>query len=193
MHIIAKQKPIALACILAISISCVASGKLWSSAISTEHGKNESRGLKTCGSKADADWEAIFSGGPRLVRKAGEKSLAFFMRDVEQSNIRLRELGHQFWIMYPRDSRRYKWLLLTVHLPPYYSQNIDEWAEYESKGITNAALQDREAIRNWNSDYQRMRADFWKAREVTDQERRFLWFGELVQALRRMREATERG
>lgn len=143
--------------------------------------------------KADADWQAIVSSGPRPVREAGESSLAYFMRRVELSDLRRRELGLQFWERYPDDPRRYQWLLLTVFMPPHYPQDIHEWAENETHLEPNKAAIDRNALRAWEDKYSAMRQAFWASSAVTDQQRRLLWSRELEQRIFRMREAVARG
>ena len=142
---------------------------------------------------ADEAWHELTSSGERPNRHSGESSLAYFMRSVELSDIRRRELGLKFWNQYPQDPRRYKWLQLTVHMPPHYAVDIDEWAENETRLKPNAAVLDHRARAKWEDLYPRLRQTFWNAPEVTDQERRFLWMGELEQKLLRTKEAHARG
>lgn len=147
----------------------------------------------TSEAKADADWQEVISSGPRPARQAGESSLTYFLRDVELANRRRRELGLAFWKQYPSDPRRYRWLLLTVHMPPHYPKDLHEWAENESRLEPNKAAIDARALKRWEDQYVEMRRAFWDSPAVTDEERRFLWFGELEQGILRMREAVARG
>ena len=142
---------------------------------------------------ADRDWAAITSSGPRPERLIGESALEYFMRQIEISNRRRRELGIDFWDTYPEDPRRYRWLQLTVHMPPHYPQDTMEWAQHESRLGPNSAGIDHDAKAEWYSRYQSMRETFWSASEVTDKERRFLWMGELEQRVFSMAESRSRG
>ena len=143
--------------------------------------------------KADADWQHVISGGRRPARQAGESALAYFMREVELANRHRRELGLAFWEQYPDDPRRYRWLLLTVHMPPHYPKDIHEWAGNEARPEPNKAAIDAGALKRWEDRYAAMRRAFWGSSAVTDEERRYLWFGELRQGILRMREAVARG
>ena len=142
---------------------------------------------------ADEVWTKLTSSGPRPERIDGEPWLNYFMRQVEASDRRRRELGLQFWDHYPNDPRRYQWLLSTVHMPPRYALDIHEWAANENTLLPNAAAVDDHAIVQWEARYVLMRKEFWSALEVTDEERRYLWFGEVKQSILRAREAHARG
>ncbi len=142
---------------------------------------------------ADAGWVEFTSSGERPVRVEDKDALSYFMREVELSDIRRRELGLKFWEAYPDDPRRYEWLQLTVHMPPHYVVDIREWAANETEVAPNGAAVNKAAIAEWNALYASMRGDFWTAADITDLERRYLWLGELVQKILRMREAHVRG
>ena len=143
--------------------------------------------------QADRDWEILMSSGQAPDRMAGENSLAYFMRQVETANVRLRELGLEFWNNYPDDPRRYKWLQMTVHLPPSYPVDISDWAFRETQRGINTYEVDHSALETWEDTYGSLRASFWSADEVTETERRYLWAGEFEQNLRRMNAAHARG
>lgn len=142
---------------------------------------------------ADRDWAELTSSGPRSARLPEEASLTYFMREVELSDIRRRELGLRFWNKYPEDPRRYKWLLLTVHMPPHYARDIHEWAQNETRIEPNGAAIDVRALRDWERRYPALRRAFWGDASVTDEQRRALWSGELSQSILRMQEAVARG
>ncbi|PHR60230.1 MAG: hypothetical protein COA43_08010 [Robiginitomaculum sp.] len=142
---------------------------------------------------SDQAWETLTSSGERSERLAGEGSLQYFMREVELSDIRRRELGLKFWHDYPNDPRRYKWLTLTVHMPPHYAQDIYEWTKNETVLAPNTAVVSTDELAKWEKAYPAMRESFQKSSEVTDIERRFLWVGEIEQKILRMVEAHAGG
>lgn len=142
---------------------------------------------------ADSDWAALTSSGARPQRMPGENSLAYFMRQVELADVRRRERGLAFWDAYPDDPRRFKWLMLTVHMPPHYAKDIHAWADNETRPEPNTAAVDTAKLGQWQARYPELRAAFWGSSQITDVERRYLWFGELEQALWRAREARARG
>src|SRR5688572_10297840 len=123
---------------------------------------------------ADAAWEEINTSGARPARNANEDSLTYFMRNVELSDQRRRDLGLKFWEKHPTDARRYKWLVLTVNMPPHYPKDINEWAKNETLLETNKAAVDTAAQEEWAKKYAVLREAFWNATEVTPQEKRFL-------------------
>lgn len=143
--------------------------------------------------QADADWQDLVSSGPRAIRELGEDSLDYFMREVEIADQRTRELGIRFWEKHPEDPRRYKWLLLTVHMPPRYAKNMHEWARNEARLTPNAAAIDRAALQSWEDRYPAMREAFWAAPVVTAVERGDLRATEIEQEVLRMQEAVARG
>lgn len=142
---------------------------------------------------ADAAWETLMTSGERSERRPEERPLEYFLRVVELAAIRRRELGLEFWDRHPNDPRRYQWLQLTMHLPPHYAKDVAEWARHEATLEPNRAPIDRSAMERWEQTYATMRSAFWHAPEVTDQERRALWFVELGQRTVRLREAAARG
>lgn len=144
-------------------------------------------------SAADRDWAELTSSGPRPKRHSDESELAYFMRQVEISDARRRELGLKFWENYQDDPRRYQWLILTVHMPPHYAKDINEWAKNETMLRPNPASIDTQALAAWQDAYPAMREAFWASPHVTEQQRRFLWFGELEQKILRAQESYARG
>ncbi len=161
-----------------------------------EPGNSTSKTAEIAGattSAADDAWKTLTSSGVAPDRIPGESSLAYFMRQVETSNIRRRELGLEFWSRYPDDPRRYKWLLLTVHMPPYYADDIVTWSENETKLTPNAAPVNTDLLSEWRRKYEAMRDEFWNAPETTERDRCILWFGELEQELLRISESMARG
>ena len=142
---------------------------------------------------ADADlaW-AELAAVRRSSRKDKESDLAHLVRDLELANQCRRELGLQFWSDYPLDRRRYQWLLFAVHLAPDYPLDLDDWVEKESWLGVNAAAVDTEAEDRWRSEYEKLRSEFLASDQVTDQERRFLRFGELRTQLQSLLRATAR-
>ncbi|PHR59914.1 MAG: hypothetical protein COA43_08070 [Robiginitomaculum sp.] len=142
---------------------------------------------------ANQAWEKLTSSGERPERLAGEGGLQYFMRQVELSDIRRRELGLTFWHDYPNDPRRYKWLALTVRIPPHYAKDIHEWTGNETTINPNTAALNTDALAKWEKVYPDMREAFRNSAEVTDIERRFLWAMEINQTLLRMVEAHTRG
>lgn len=142
---------------------------------------------------ADLAWAVLTSSGEAPQPRQGEHPFAWFMRDVELSNQRRRELGLKFWNDNPEDPRRYKWLILATHLAPYYPQDVDAWADQEAELGPNTVPVDEQALAAWDAVYPELHAEFWEADDVTDAERRYLRFGELEQRLIRMRQSAARG
>jgi peroxiredoxin len=143
--------------------------------------------------EADQAWTSLMSSGPAIPRKEGETSLTHFLRQVETSDIRRRDLGIQFWKQFPDDSRRYEWLVLTVSMPPHYADSPDEWAQQEANGGPNGSAIRKQARDKWDALYRTMRAEFWKAKGVTDNDRQALWHGELAEEIRRLEDSHARG
>lgn len=144
-------------------------------------------------SDADSAWAEIVSEGEMAPRLSGENAFAHLMRDVELTNQRRRELGLAFWNAYPNDPRRYRWLMRAVHLEPYYPLDIEDWATREGIPEWNAAAVDSQARLAWAAAYPAMRETFWNNPDTTEWERRYLWYGELLNQLLNAPEASVRG
>lgn len=114
------------------------------------------------------------------------------MRNAELSSQRRRRLGLEFWNAYPTDPRRFKWLTITTHLPPYYPKDIDTWIDNQITPGRPVGEIDETAITEWDIIYPTLRDEFWDSAEVSDEERRYLWFGELHNELRRARDDIAR-
>lgn len=142
---------------------------------------------------ADEAWRELTSSGWRAERQEGDDAFLHFLREVELTAVRRRDLGLDFWNQHPEDPRRYKWLQLTVHLPPHYAVDIHEWSVNESYLAPNIAPINHAALAEWEKLYPRLRQEFWGSPDVTDKQRRFLWMGELEQKIRRANEADARG
>lgn len=144
-------------------------------------------------SAADLDWAKLFSGIDVTTQLEGETSFERFILDVELSNQRRRELGLKFWRDHPDDPRRYKWLILATHLAPYYPSDLNTWAEQAAELGDNADAVDIRALRAWQAIYPKLRAAFWRSGQVSNSQRRYLWFGELEQRLLCLIRSVERG
>ena len=142
----------------------------------------------------DVAWGGPNSSGIVLPRQAGETHYSHFMRGVEQANLRRRTLGLAFWDAYPEDQRRYTWLLETVLMPPHYASDPLDWASRARASLdVNAAEIDAEALTAWQTRYPELRAAFWVSDGISDKQRRLLWYGELENKMRLMRNTHERG
>ena len=117
---------------------------------------------------ADVAWRALFLADDYVPDTECESTSEPFGAAIELARHKLREQGRRFWDAFPNDERRYDWLVLTTHLQPTCVQNLEEWSP----------------------EYQKMRQVFWAADEVSDRERRFLWFGELRLQIWQLREAA---
>ena len=142
---------------------------------------------------ADRAWAVLTSGSETPERREGESAFVHFLRNVELSNQRRRDLGMQFWADHPDDARRYQWLILATHLAPHYPADIEAWAESEAQLETNASPIDEQAQSRWDTAYLRMRDEFWSASGVSDADRRYLWYGEIEQRIDRFRRVAARG
>ena len=149
--------------------------------------------VDTIDASADTEWQRLTASGTGLQRGHDEAYFVYLMKQVELANARRRELGIRFWKSFPKDTRRYDWLLLTVHMPPRYPVDLDDWARGEASLHPNASVVDVDSIRRWEQQYRQMREDFWFSQFVTEQQRRFLWFGELDQQFMRHAESRARG
>lgn len=143
--------------------------------------------------QADKDWAALTKSPEDIAWQPGTDTLTHFLRDVQETRLRLREEGLKFWQAYPDDPRRYSWLIMTVAMPPAYAADIDEWIAEETRIGANKAAVDESALAAWEAIYPEMRETFWAAEEVNDQRRRLLWSTELQQKVWRLREARARG
>lgn len=165
-------------------------------ALANSPGNMENQGGLKNTIDADAAWAALLRADPVMQPAEGENSTAFLLRQMELSNQRLREKGLVFWNTYPNDARRYEWLQMTVHLPPRYPLDIMGWAVDELDPLEpNTAAVDTDKLSSWETLYHNMRATFWSASEVSDEDRRFLRFGEIVHGIdnldaRRARDET---
>ncbi len=137
---------------------------------------------------ADSLWQELITVSAADVNQTeGESSLAYFLRGFDTLDRRRRDLGIDFWYSYPTDPRRYKWLILTIHMPPSYALDQFTWARQEATTRPNLAGLDAVQIAKWQSMYSEMRDEFWNSDDVTDVDRRFLRFGELQQEIIRAR------
>ena len=138
---------------------------------------------------ADQRWAELNRSAERLSLKEGETDLQRFLRQMEFDNRRRRETGLTFWEDFPEDERRYDWLMLTVALPPMYPLDSYEWAAAESDRdiFRNDVEIDESAVAEWQSIYLRLRTEFWEADAVSEKDKRFLWFVEILTRLRLIR------
>ena len=130
---------------------------------------------------ANIDWEVLTSGVSRTWNEADESAFSLLVKAAELSNQRRRSLGLKFWNDYPNDPRRYEWLLLAVHLSPYYPVSLNEWARREAIVGVNTAPQIEAKITEWDENYVRLRDEFLASDTVTEEQRRYLWLGEIRQ------------
>lgn len=131
-------------------------------------------------SAADVAWEVLTAPIDDTGPIPEESDFNSFMRQAELANQRFREAGLEFWDRFPSDPRRYSWLTLTVHLPPYYPEDIEAWTAGEAKPkLINTANQRRDAIQAWQTRYPALRAEFFASDQVSQEQKRYLWFGEL--------------
>lgn len=156
--------------------------------LSVAPGESESNDASSLYS-VDQRWAELNRSAERLSMKDGETDLQRFLRQMEFDNRRRREIGLKFWEDFPEDQRRYDWLMLTAALPPVYALDSYEWAAAEADRdiFRNDAEVDKSAITEWQSTYLRLRTEFWEADAVSEQDRRFLWFVEILDKLRLIR------
>ena len=132
------------------------------------------------GEPADQAWQQLVDNDQVPQQALNESAAQYFSRRVEESNQRRRRFGLQFWTDHPHDPRRYSWLLKTIHMPPVYPQSMEEWSAAEqSPWEINKADRDEEARSEWDDQYQSMRAAFLGSDAVTDEQKRYLIYGEL--------------
>ena len=145
---------------------------------------------RSAAERADVAWETLMSSGSAVERRPGETHYERFIREVELSKQRRRELGLRFWHDFPDDPRRYSWLIHAVHLAPVYHADIEAWAQAEGdfdypypEATTQLYLADapldEEAIAGWDSVYPALRAAFMSSPDVNVEQRRLLRHGEL--------------
>lgn len=145
-------------------------------------------------STADERWIILNSSSEPVDRLAGESFYSHFLRNAERENLRRREMGLAFWAEFPADPRRYVWLLETVLIPPHYALNSSAWAKNAETSLAeNGAAIDQDRLDQWESQYQELRAEFWNSEYVSDEQRRLLWYAELLNTLRLIRNASVRG
>lgn len=139
----------------------------------------------------DEGWLALIStlDSPSLPSDIAPSSLADFLRDGKQQRVNFRVRGLQYWHAYPEDPKRYSWLILTVHLPPTVASPDSD----DDVPISSNLLWRKSRQSEWQSIYPSLRDEFWQSEVVSDEARRFLWYGELEQLLLQHREASKRG
>ena len=128
----------------------------------------------------DADWEMLFEAELGITRLGGESLHAYRMRKAEQAVRQFRELGLAFWNDYPDDPRRYSWLVMSVNMPPAYPEDVAAWARGEEVPEPNIYEKDVASITQWDAIYPSLRETFWTSTDVSDRQRRLLWFGEII-------------
>lgn len=141
---------------------------------------------------ADEQWASVLKNGEMEPQRDGEWAFLRLLRDVELSNQRRRTLGLAFWRAHPDDPRRFQWLMRAAHLEPYYPTDLNAWAEKEAQFGWNDTPVDVDARAAWNTVYPSLRDEFWNAPTKTERERRYLWYGELLNALTNAVEASAR-
>lgn len=150
----------------------------------------------TADSQADADaaWRALHTSADVSGRATGQTTLQKFLQTAELSAQQYRRKGLEFWEEFPDDPRRYSWLQITVHIPPYYPVNLEEWsAQQADPRLTTRSPVDESARSKWNEIYPSLREAFWSAPETTEMDRRFLWAGELLNEVNEAHFAFVRG
>lgn len=148
----------------------------------TEETSGES--LQATMSDADQLWKKITSSGMEIIYQSNRSDLENFLVHVDDENLRRRELGIQFWRQFPSDQRRYLWLIKTVHMPPSYAVDREEWLASEVRVEPSAYVRDEAEIQRWQDLYQYLKGQFLQSSSVTDQQKRFLLFGEIEQEIR---------
>ena len=136
-------------------------------------------------SHADADqaWAGLTQPwNTPVARLEGEGGYAYFSRQIELFRQNWRTKGLEYWRSFPDDPRRYQWLIATVHMAPVYPENISLWAEGEDQflGPNTVSLNDAERVK-WEREYAGLREVFLNSPNVTEQERRYFLYGELVE------------
>ena len=118
---------------------------------------------------ADQAWARVMMIDDIVSERDGGDHYVQFLKDVEITKQRRRELGLAFWHEFPGDPRRFTWLIHAVYLAPVYPIDVNAWARAEvafsTTGTTYpaAATQlyladvpvDREAIVSWGADVSR--------------------------------------
>ena len=127
---------------------------------------------------SDEAWARVLSPEGDRTEQVGA-GWENFVDSVARSSFARRSAGIEFWREYPNDLRKYDWLILEANMPVdyiyyrYLSDAPNELAElgggYGPKG-------------EWLEQYAEFRRAFWESGDVTDYQRRLLWFGELEQS-----------
>lgn len=145
-------------------------------------------------SGSDDLWATVIGGTPELHKGPSEPHFDFFIRAIETANLHRRQQGLNFWDEFPSDSRRYTWLLETVLIPPHYALDFEQYADGVRENFEfNTVKIDVNARSNWLSRYPELRASFFAADSVTEEQRRLFWYGELIAQLRELRSSKARG
>ena len=115
------------------------------------------------------------------------------MRRIENSKLQLRIAGTEFWNQFPNDKRRFSWLLLTIHLDPYFPSDVHDWARRQGSEWPNLSRQDTRSLDEWASEYSRMRDEFLASEYVSDLQKRYLRIGELRARFARLHRSVAAG
>jgi hypothetical protein len=148
---------------------------------------------------ADSFWQSMPKEGKTqasvvsLVVQLGEKlnitaaereALINARAEIEDSaekyRIRLRDWGIKFWRRFPRDGRKYDWLLKTMMLQPHYFKDPEAGCRAIYEKQIDAVINLRELI-GWRKEYRGFRGEFMRSNAVTEAQRQELNFRELIQ------------
>lgn len=155
----------------------------------------------------DQAWARVMMIDDIASERDGSDHYFQFLKEVEITKQRRRELGLAFWHEFPDDPRRFTWLIHAVYLAPVYPIDVNAWARAEvafsTTGTTYpaAATQlyladvpvDREAIVSWGQTYPDLREAFFASPAVTHDQRRLLREVELRQEAWRIKRIVLRG
>ena len=134
---------------------------------------------------ADEAWSELMASGAELIRKDDETSLDFMLRQLETEKRRFRDRGFEFWSKFPNDPRRFEWLLITVHLQPDCTGNEDDCYRTDRQVAMPAARSEPPQSVPWDAVYPKLRSEFAASAMVTEEDRRFFQFGEILADVRK--------
>lgn len=129
------------------------------------------------------EWLTIENNDEDPTNRFIAGSFREFLRSTERISQERRRIGIKFWNTHADDTRRYQWLIDTVHLPPRYPIDIEKWLDAEVLPYVNTNLVDEERHREWDARYAKMKEEFLSSKRVNEHQRRYLLVGELLNRL----------
>lgn len=125
-------------------------------------------------------WRWLVGGGGFLGTFAPSRPIEDIACALEDQKRRIRTNGLRYWSDHPDDIRNYRWLGVTIHLPP---DNIDDCAVLARllRGDRQLIVEDETSEdEQWANAYRSLKAKLEYDSRVSSELRRFIALGEII-------------